>query len=235
MFDYVACINLDRRHDRWERFVELLPAAWPFARPERYAAVDGSKVPPPEWFRTLPAQRPGAWGCYRSHVRLWEDCLSAGVESVLVLEDDAVCCPDFAPKVLRFLEHVPPDWDQIYLGGQHLEAHVTAPRSEDGIVVRCGNVNRTHAYALRPKMMLAAYHEMSAAPHEPARQHHFHIDHRFGAMHATGKWNVYAPYRFLIGQLCGESDVSRRACKTLFWNEFPVEGVPELPLEVVPC
>lgn len=242
MFDRAVCINLDKRPDRWRRFLGQVPRDWPFGPIERVAAVDGERVTPPEWYRPAPqnvgdgvtvverSANPqealrGAWGCLRSHVRIWEDTLGMlkpWVDSVLVLEDDAVFCDGFSEKATAFLAEVPDDWDQIYFGGQHLEI----PEGISPLVVRGCSVNRTHAYAIRGRMMLAAYHEMCGAP-TSCRQQQAHIDHRFGLMHRTGSWRIYAPRRWLVGQAAGQSDVvspGRNATREEWWHSKMVKN-----------
>ena len=72
----------------------MAAARWPFRQPVRFRAVDGNSVPPPSWW---PAG-PGAWGCLRSHLRIFEDALMDGVDRLLVLEDDVCFVPDLAAR-----------------------------------------------------------------------------------------------------------------------------------------
>ena len=51
MFERVYVINLPRRAERWEAFVQRLPADWPFRVPERYVAIDGGLATPPDWWK----------------------------------------------------------------------------------------------------------------------------------------------------------------------------------------
>src|SRR5262245_46044684 len=113
----VVCINLKRREERWKAFQERLPGDWPFRKIVRFPAIDGRACVPPPWWK----ESAGAWGCYRSHLRVVEDCLNNDLESVLVLEDDAEFPPTFAADAAEFLRHVPDDWDMLYLGGQLLK------------------------------------------------------------------------------------------------------------------
>lgn len=242
MFDRVYCINLDRRPDRWRRFQAGLPQPWPFAPVERVAAVDGHAVRPPGWYGAPPpnlnhpprdnwrAMTVGGWGCMRSHLRVWEDCLTAGVDSVLLFEDDAAFVPDFVDRVGSFLDAVPDDWDQIYLGGQHLECEKgRLPVAVNSQVIRGHNVNRTHAYAIRGEAMRAIYHQLSGQ-WQGHRVQDYHLDHIFGALH--GEWRAYCPRRWMVGQAMGPSDVWGRQVSTLFWNEF---GIQEREPDAVAC
>lgn len=213
MFDRVVCINLDRRMDRWESFREGFPSDWPFVGVDRVRAIDGDLAGPPPWFTTKVKPRVernrhrGGWGCCRSHARIMEDALCDGVESILVLEDDAVFVDDFSDRAKRFVAEVPDDWDQVYFGGQHLGVDDLAPVQISQNVLRCRQVNRTHAYAIRGAMISSVY-RMAMTPPDAEYEQALHIDHRLGHMHATGGWNVYAPAQWLVGQRSGISDVS---------------------------
>ncbi|TWU39483.1 hypothetical protein [Novipirellula artificiosorum] len=58
--DRCFLINLDRREDRLREWMRQLPQPWPFPTPQRFAAIDGRRVPtPPQW-----RAGNGAWGCY---------------------------------------------------------------------------------------------------------------------------------------------------------------------------
>jgi len=192
VFERVVCISLDKRPDRWERFLKDLPADWPFKQPERFQAIDGAKCPPPDWWR----QGGGPWGCYRSHLRILEECLSAGTQSVLILEEDAQCEPDFARRFAEFWQAVPNDWGMAYLGGQLLNASSRPPDKINDRVARPWNVNRTHAYAVHRRAMPKLYQYLCGV--EWKAKHH--VDHYYGALHASGKVPVYCPMEWLMHQ-----------------------------------
>ena len=216
MFDRVVCLNMKRHGDRWQRFVRSLPDPWPFARPQRFEAVDGRATGCPDWF---PGDV-GAFGCYRSHLRILEDALCDDIETLLVLEDDAIFVDDFAARAGAFIEEAPTDWHQLYFGGQHLSRANDPPYRVSDNVLRCHNVNRTHGYAMRHAFIKAAYHELCRPPHEPQQQQEFHIDWRYGAMHQSGKWNVYAPMQWLVGQSAGVSSIigPGKPTEECWWN-----------------
>lgn len=221
MFERVVCINLPRRRDRWLRFERELPADWPFAQPIRVNGIDGACVPVPG-----PAWPPGAWGCMRSHLRIWEDALVARLKTLLVFEDDALFCEDFADRAKLFLEHVPDDWDQLYFGGEHMFHRSAAPSGVNDYVLRCTDVNRTHAYAMRRRMMEAAYSMLCRFPGDGAEvvtRYDFHVDNKLGALHQSGKFNVYAPRDWLVGQAAGPSDVHNGRQAPAKWWPLPVK------------
>jgi len=218
-FDRVVCITLDSREERWRRFLDDLPEGWPFGEVEKYRAINGRVCKPPEWWN----QGPGAWGCYRSHVRIMEECINSGTHSVLILEDDAICCEDFTERWKKFYDSVPPDWGMLYLGGQHLRARSNPPRRVNDRVFRPYNVNRTHAYALRGDTMLKVYrHVCQTAKWKPR----FHIDHHLGLLLQRRQDPIFCPREWLIGQNETHSDISGKN-----WDEprfFPPAHDPVL-------
>lgn len=208
-FDMVVCINLARRKDRLKQLqAELAKADWPFKEPEIIPAVDGRLCPNGRGWKG----GPGAWGCCRSHLAVLEQAMTDKVESVLILEDDAFCIDGFREKVEAFLADVP-QWDAIFLGGQH----ISPPRSYKPGIVRCRNVQRTHAYALKNGKFMRDVYEAWLVWQS-------HIDHRLGPM--TEGYNVFAPEPFLIGQDFGQSDIMGNAVlNRRLWSAAP-KGLP---------
>ncbi len=234
MFPHAVCVNLSRRPERWRQFRDGANAALKsdvVGAVQRYPAVDSRRSKPPAWFSAV-CRHPGAWGCLRTHHRIWEDALSAQWESVLVFEDDAIFCDHFAEKLAVFLANVPDDWEQIYLGGQHLyeDPQKASPNSTlakppsrvNEHVLRCQNVNRTHAYAIRPSMMQAASDACALLPQGIPTAAAYHVDHRLGELCRDHK--VYSPTEWLVGQEHGVSDVigNRQDRRRKWWNEFQV-------------
>jgi hypothetical protein len=211
VFDVVCCVNLNRRPDRWDDFIQRFPADWPYRKPTRFPATDGQLCPPPPWW----TEGGGAWGCMRSHFRILEECLNSRFQSVLILEDDALFPDEFVRDAQAFLEHLPSDWQMAYLGGQLLRDNFRPPHKVNDWVYRPYNVNRTHAYAVRGTEMLRVLYDHLLSRDWFERHH---IDHHYGRLHQTGRHNVYVPRRWLVGQLGGESDVSAQETQDTYWN-----------------
>lgn len=206
-FGRVVCISLERRPDRYRAFCDRVPSDWPFGEIEMVTAVDGKKCPHPQWWR----QGGGAWGCYQSHLRIIEQALNDGVKSLLIFEDDATFVDGFVEKAREFLDRLPGDWGQAYLGGQHLRR----PQAVCPGVVRAANINRTHAYAIRGDAMRHIYKWLHATDQW---QNRCHIDHHYGRMHGTKSINVYAPEVWLCGQAEDrKSDVSWKPVSERWW------------------
>ncbi|KAL3930628.1 MAG: hypothetical protein SGBAC_011679 [Bacillariaceae sp.] len=148
-FEYVKCINLKRRPDRWQAFRSQQVPTTLFRstnkrKVERVDAVDGNLLTPDTvpstdcqivWDASQNAKydpniRPpmmkqctmGEVGCTLSHVKLWKELAlsvsasSAGDESMLILEDDAIFHPTFSSSFAYMWKLVPKDWDIFYLG-----------------------------------------------------------------------------------------------------------------------
>lgn len=207
-------INMDRRVDRLNEFNETLPDPWPFPEVERYRAVDGSKVPtPPQW-----KNGNGAWGCYRSHLNILEDCLMNGVSSYVVFEDDAGFCDDFTERVQEYIEHLPEDWGLAYLGGQNLKTAKSPPQPINDFVFRPYNVNRTHAFMVRGNEMMRKLYRHLTWNGWIQKSHH--IDHHLGRLVQRSyvaevrgqdvqkeRVPTYIPATWLCSQKAGKSNI----------------------------
>lgn len=106
-------INLDRRPDRWERFVSQpgIATLGKLYTVERFSAVDGKTINVETderismrtkrniKFRTRRTHEDidtvGAIGCYLSHVQIWREFVASGAQAVMVLEDDALIPANF--------------------------------------------------------------------------------------------------------------------------------------------
>lgn len=161
----------------------------------------------------------GAWGCLRSHQRILEDVIHTrdqrnqlSVGNVLILEDDVIFRENALENLNTFMEAVPDDWGQIYLGGQH-RRDITSTDSPHVVV---GNsVNRTHAYAVNAPTLTSLYRHISYAT--DYRNTNKHIDHQLELAHRRKDWPVYCPTDWIAGQRAGSSNISGKTNDTQFW------------------
>ncbi len=216
MFDRNVLINLDKRRDRLGAFkakVESLPSLRD--NYHRVRAIHGDSVGVPGFFTS----GGGAWGCRQSHLRVIEDALLDGVDTLFVMEDDICFCGDFEEKLARFIAKVPTDWHGLMLGGQD---HGTGS-NDIGIegVRQSRNTQRTHAYVVRGKEPLQDLYRLWARCDR-------HIDHVFGQWQT--KWNVYQPDPFLCGQDETVSDISGRMDTVRYWQSTPPTDLKHTPL-----
>jgi hypothetical protein len=141
VFPLTRIINLPERADRLRDMERQLAAiGMPFA---------------PGRVEVFPAERPdsaagfpgiGARGCFLSHLAILKDARSRGVESVLIVEDDA-CVPETQVALLTSMAQQASrkDWGILYLG--HIE-HL-AGVAEPGWLPYTGPVACSHFYAAR--------------------------------------------------------------------------------------
>lgn len=217
MFDRIALVNLDSRLDRLGAFKAKIADIPSLGDYVRYRAVHGDSVTVPHFFTS----GGGAWGCRQSHLRLLEDALMDGVNSLLVLEDDVCFCPNFQDRLIAFMRAVPDDWQGLMFGGQNQAEPTETPV---GGVKRATDTQRTHAYAVRGKEPMQALYRLWARSDR-------HIDHLFG--HWQQDHIVYQPDPFLCGQDQGKSDITGRDDSTRFWFSSPVPA--NTPLYVLTC
>jgi len=57
----------------------------------------------------------GEFGCYCSHMEIWNKVSTNDVKYALVLEDDALLLPRFEDKLDEIISKLPADWDVIFL------------------------------------------------------------------------------------------------------------------------
>lgn len=218
-FERCYCVTLPRRGDRWEEFSKRLPAPWPLPPVTRFDAIDGRLCKPPAWWTS----GRGAWGCYRSHLAILEKCLNDAVDSLVIFEDDCTFTPEFSSAVAAL--DIPGDCEQLYFGGQHLIAPEPVDQRVD--IVRCRNVNRTHAYAVVGREAIAKLYSM--LNDTPGWVRKYHIDHTYGRLQESCAVNAYAVSPWLCGQSAGSSDVCERKVPERLWKYTP----PTSPLPFV--
>lgn len=140
--------------------------------------------------------------------------MANGVESFLVLEDDAIFSEDFCEVLAETMKRLPDDWCQLYLGGQLLYEIRHPPKRINEFVYKPYNVNRTHCFALHQRGYQRVYDHLFELPFHQGDQ----IDHRLGRLHETGIFPVYCSRRWIVGQNDGPSDINSYTKKPVFWN-----------------
>lgn len=212
-FDRVFVLNLAHRPDRLKRVLQhlqdmgLLGGAPSVI--EVVPAVSGDLLPPPKWW----GAGNGAWGCLLSHTRVIQRAMTEELRNWLVLEDDVVFHPRAADHLEAVMEALPPDWGQLYLGGQHLKDPVV----HNELLYRGANINRTHAFAMTARVAAKIHAHVWHAPDYIERKG-WHIDHQLGLAHDRNEWPVYAAKWWLAGQDAGSSNISGRQLPRHFWQ-----------------
>ena len=208
---HAVVINLARRPERLAAFRERF-ARWPDPI-ERIDAVDSQNVTPPEWYDLGP-RGANAWACRCSHIAALDLAMARGWNHLLIFEDDAIPRHAIDPyqTTSLLMTSAPPGWDILYAGGQHLRP----PVREIGCpLLRCRNVNRTHAYIVAGSALEKVHAFLLDL--ENWKQHpKAHIDHYYGTI--CERWRVYAPPLWIFGQAGGRSDISPNIYPARFWR-----------------
>ena len=120
--DDVFVINLDRRSDRMEKFYKTHPDLDGVVT--RSSAVDGRALKLTPEIAKIFAPNDFFWkkavlGCALSHMGLWWKLVNdqGEIGNYLIFEDDAKMVPHWREALEASMEHVPEDYDVLYLGG----------------------------------------------------------------------------------------------------------------------
>ena len=122
--DRIWVINLDRRRDRLERFMQAQPEM--FGRINRMPAYDGNNLELTPELARLFAPNNFDWhkptmGCAMSHLALWQKLADEPGDNPawLILEDDARLESSWVAVVEKAFIHgqLPADWEVLFLGG----------------------------------------------------------------------------------------------------------------------
>jgi len=200
-FDIQRCyvVNLTRRTDRLESFLRALPVPWMLPSIQVFEAIDGDLVQPPGWWHHK-ACRQGAWGCYRSHLTVLEQCLNEGIERVIIFEDDITLKDNFNQRIVEFLEDLPEDTEMFYLGGHH---HHVPPKPVSKTIDRVTFTLGTYAYGFSSREGIEkAYKHLN----EAHLYENHHIDWQYAQF--AHRVNVYCPVDWLVQHEGGYSDVA---------------------------
>lgn len=208
-FDAAFVINLPFKGDRLSRFKAICPDI--LGDVLVWEAVHGDTVRPPAFWQS----GNGAWGCYRSHMQVLEYAIAKKLKSYIVFEDDAIFSNTFTEDLNSFMAEVPEDWQQLYLGGQLIHEIRHPPKRMTDWVFMPYNVNRTHCFAVHERGYYAMYSHLNSLPFQPKE----HIDHHLGRLHESGKFHVYCPKKWLVGQGEGWSNVSGKYNSDLYWPD----------------
>jgi GR25 family glycosyltransferase involved in LPS biosynthesis len=216
-FDKIFVISLTKkRSNKAVEFMDSLPQDWNIGEVCVFDAIDGDNEELPLWW---PKNMTGSYGCLKSHLSILDLILSQNLLNTLIIEDDAIFCDNFIQRLENVLRDLPDDWEQLYLGGQHLSKFKVINKD----LVRVGNVNRTHCYIIRNKntaQKMISYLTDKDFWIKNLTQKKYHIDYAYGTMHKNNTVVAYASLPFLVGQKSTQfSDTgSQISSVTRWWN-----------------
>lgn len=151
-------INLDRRRDRFERFMQRHPEM--SGRINRLPAYDGKNLELTPALARLFQPNNFEWhkptiGCAMSHLALWYSLASEANDnaSYLILEDDALMDPSWVAMVEKaFLAgSVPADWEVLFLGGILPKYRDTFEKSVRPVNRMVGRVDPDYVFGSNPR------------------------------------------------------------------------------------
>jgi glycosyl transferase family 25 len=111
-FNNIYCINLDKRTDRWEKFLAEIKQI-NLENVNRFSAIDGNNIINGTNLLN------GELGVLLSHYELIKLAKEKNFDNILILEDDVVFTHT-ASKLDEYMEKIPQNWDFIYFGGNHI-------------------------------------------------------------------------------------------------------------------
>lgn len=225
-FDKIYIISLPNRLERLNRALEQLKTLGLCDNPVIFPAISGEIVGVSPWYN----YGAGAWGNMISHIRLIEDFLMErnGDENgkILILEDDVIFSKNAKTQFKTFIDNVPADWGQLYLGGQH----TLPPKSYNKNVLVGSSVNRNHAYAISARYAKQIHKHVTNYPDYKGAAHL--IDHQFEIAHKREDWPVYCPIRWIAGQGENRSDITGAMLSDKWWDHRGNVDLSALPLFV---
>ena len=214
IFDKIYVISLlKKRPNKIQEFRDRCPKELNI---EVYDAIDGSEQQLPLWWND---KLKGSYGCYLSHLNILKKISENNYYNVLILEDDAAFCDNFILKLKNVFNNIPNDWEQLYLGGQHLGNKQII----NNYIIKGSNINRTHAYIIRNKNVsdkILSYIENKNFWIENLNKNKYHIDYAYGILHKKNLINAYASKPFLIGQKANKISDTGSQLSTVdrWWN-----------------
>jgi len=192
-FDKVFCINLDRRKDRLESFVNEVEK-YDLGNFDRISAVDGLTLN-----QKSPNINSAELGLILTNIKILEISIQKNYNSILILEDDC----KFEPEILNiesYFKQLPEDWDMLYMGGNHnTHMGISPPTKINDKVIKLRNTYSTHLVGVKSKMF-TIIKDLISKKNKP-------IDVFYSELQT--KFNVYSFYPAIAKQKQGFSDISK--------------------------
>ena len=133
-------INLNRRPDRWEVFLNN-SSTLDFLDFKRFPGIDGQKVESTRQLQQIfenndYQMRRGMLGCAMSHISLFINLINEtdkNIDTYLILEDDIEFQPDFEKKFKYFYEKLQKtsNWDLAFLGHHVRDLNNTSYKNQE--------------------------------------------------------------------------------------------------------
>lgn len=191
-------INLKHRKDRLNQFLSIVPQnIKPFVTITE--AIDKYKVDIPLSWK----HGDGAYGCYLSHMQIIKKHINSNYKYLCIFEDDVIFSHNFYEQFIDFLNILPNNADQFFLGGQY---HKLKPVEYKNDLYYNVPTIRTHAYVIKIDSCPKIYNLLN--DHLTNISLNNHIDYIYAKLHFENKIMAYSPKRWICGQSAGRSDIA---------------------------
>lgn len=127
------------------------------------------------------------FGCFMSHVLLWQEVNILQLKFAIVLEDDALIENNFMKKVTSRLQKLPTSWDLLYLGGCFQR---NGPTYDSGLLQSRGGLC-TYGYVISEKAIRYLLHRVVLSSNKP-------IDHVLDEEISRGRLIAFHAYPPLV-------------------------------------
>lgn len=178
-FDRIYVINLASRADRRAEMAKQLSRiglGFDSAAVRLFGAVRPADAGP---FPSI-----GSRGCFMSHLGVLNDAATAGLQKILIVEDDLNFAPDFAQRSERLVARIAaPDWGMFY-GGHEVAGHPSADNGAADLNPE-EPVQTAHFVALQGPSINAAAAYLAAMLLRPSG------DPNGGPMHVDGAYSWF--------------------------------------------
>jgi glycosyl transferase family 25 len=138
-FKNIYCINLDRRLDRWLKFIEECKIN-SIENVNRVSAIDGDKIVNNSQLLN------GELGILLTHYEIIKNAKNNNLENILILEDDVIFNSEIK-NIDKIMKLIPDDWDFIYFGGNHI--YGDTPEKINEKVLKLNNTVSLHCVAIK--------------------------------------------------------------------------------------
>lgn len=184
-FDKVYCINLKKRIDRRESFINEV-SKYNLGNFDFFEAIDGSTIENNTRFTN------GVIGLILTNIKLFEDAISKNYQSIIVAEDDCIFT-DEVLKIQEYYNNLPTDWDMVYFGGNHQ----SEPIAINEYFNRLQHTFTTHFIIFKNTVFVEILERIK------------NLDSQLDVMYCDlqKKYSVYCSNRLIATQLPSHSDI----------------------------
>jgi len=203
-FPHIFYINLEHRTDRRQQMEAQLDKLG--IKATRRIAVKGNP-----WGFTK-GLKPAEIGCIVSHLQIIELAQLMKLDSVLILEDDALINPGIDFYFSERYKLVPNNWQQLYLGSNHNEISWTRKRDHliNKFVMKCNWSLTTSAYALKSSAYSVIINKIKGKNDNWAENINKQLDIMYAELQDNNQIKAYSFYPALVSQRKSYSDIQEK-------------------------